>query len=97
MINQMPNSTSGRMQRFACPPNVVANDADAIGNYMADDWTIIGADGSVCDKATFLELVRSGVVTHDVMESHDVKVRVYGETKLADGDKLVVARPVAGG
>ena len=52
---------------------MVTNDPEAIGAYMADDWTIIGPDGSVGDKATFLELVRSGKLTHDVMESHDVE------------------------
>jgi hypothetical protein len=47
--------------------SMIENDADAIGHYMADDWTIIGSDGSVGDKATFLDLVRSGVLTHDVL------------------------------
>jgi ketosteroid isomerase-like protein len=70
---------------------MVANDPDAIGTYMADDWTIIGPDGSVGDKATFLELVRSGKLTHDVMESHDIKVRLYGDTA------VVTARGVSGG
>ena len=70
---------------------MVANDPEEIGAYMADDWTIIGPDGSVSDKATFLELVRSGKLTHDVMESHDLKVRVYGDTA------VVSARGVSGG
>ncbi len=70
---------------------MVANDPEAIGAYMADDWTIIGSDGSVGDKATFLELVRSGKLTHNVMESHDLKVRVYGATA------VVTARGVSGG
>ena len=39
---------------------MVHNDADAIGRYMADEWTIIGPDGSVSDKAAFLKLVRIG-------------------------------------
>lgn len=64
---------------------MVGNDPDAIGRYVADDWTIIGADGSVGDKATFLELVQSGKLTHDVMESHDLKVRVYGDTAVVTG------------
>ncbi len=59
---------------------MVTNDADAIGKYMADDWTIVGSDGNVGDKTTFLELVKSGKLTHDVMETHDLKVRVYGDT-----------------
>jgi ketosteroid isomerase-like protein len=70
---------------------MVTNDPEAIGEYMAEDWTIIGSDGSVGDKATFLELVRSGALTHDVMESHDAQVRVYGDTA------VVTARGVSGG
>jgi ketosteroid isomerase-like protein len=70
---------------------MVENDADAIGRYMADDWTIIGSDGHVGDKASFLALVQSGVLSHDVMESHDMRVRVYGEAA------VVVSRGVSGG
>ena len=70
---------------------MVTNDPDAIGLYMADDWIIVGTDGSVGDKAAFLELVRSGKLTHDVMESHDLKVRVYGDTAVVTG------RGVSGG
>jgi ketosteroid isomerase-like protein len=70
---------------------MVGNDAEAIGLYMADDWTIIGSDGSVGDKATFLGLVRSGALSHDVMESEDLNVRVYGDTA------VVTSRGVSGG
>lgn len=70
---------------------MVANDAEAIGRYMADDWTIIGPDGSVGDKRTFLQLVESGALSHDVMESDDLTVRVYGDTA------VVTARGVSGG
>jgi ketosteroid isomerase-like protein len=70
---------------------MVENDADAIGRYMADDWTIVGSDGSLGDKATFLELVRLGVLTHDEMTSEDMHVRVYGDTA------VTIARGVSGG
>ena len=70
---------------------MVANDADAIGAYMADDWAIVGPDGRVGDKARFLELVRSGDLTHDVMETHDPSIRFYGDTA------VVIARGVSGG
>jgi ketosteroid isomerase-like protein len=70
---------------------MVENDADAIGQFMADDWTIIGSDGSVGDKANFLALVKSGILSHDVMESHDVKVRVYGDTA------VMTSRGISGG
>jgi len=71
--------------------SMVQNDADAIGRYMADDWTIVGSDGSVGDKATFLGLVRSGLLTHDVMTSEDMHVRIYGDAA------VTVSRGVSGG
>lgn len=70
---------------------MVANDAEAIGRYMADDWVIVGSDGRIGNKADFLALVRSGALTHDVMESSELDVRVYGETA------VVLARGVSGG
>ncbi len=70
---------------------MIRNDAEAIGRYMADDWTIFGSDGGMSDKATFLGLVRSGALSHDVMETEDVKVRVYGDAA------VLTARGVSGG
>lgn len=70
---------------------MVANDGDSIARFMADDWTIVGPDGNVNTKAAFLALVRSGDLTHDLMDSSDETVRVYGDTA------LVVAWGVSGG
>ena len=70
---------------------MVQNDADAIGKFMADDWTIIGPHGSMSDKRTFLSLVRSGTLSHDVMDSKDFTVRIYGDTA------VLLARGVSGG
>ncbi|MGH9162969.1 MAG: nuclear transport factor 2 family protein [Vicinamibacteraceae bacterium] len=70
---------------------MVGNDAEAIGRYMAEDWIIIGSDGSVGDKPTFLQLVKSGTLRHDEMTSEDVRVRVYGDTAVVTG------RGVSGG
>ena len=70
---------------------MVENDADAIGAFMTDDWQIVGADGTVGDKATFLALVRSGALSHDVMETHEMQVRVFGDAA------VMLARGVSGG
>ena len=70
---------------------MVENDAEAIGRYMADDWVIVGSDGRVGDRAAFLELVKSGALSHDVMESHDLDIRIYGDTA------VVLARGISGG
>ena len=70
---------------------MVTNDPDAIGEFMAEDWVIIGADGLEIDKASFLALVRSGALTHDTMTSEDLSVRTYGDTA------VVFSRGVSGG
>jgi ketosteroid isomerase-like protein len=70
---------------------MVENDADAIGSYMAEDWVIIGPDGTVGDKSGFLALVKSGALSHDVMTSENLNVRVYGDTA------VVMAQGVSGG
>jgi ketosteroid isomerase-like protein/catechol 2,3-dioxygenase-like lactoylglutathione lyase family enzyme len=70
---------------------MVTNDAEAIGRYMADDWTIVGPDGTTSDKVAFLELVKSGVLSHDVMEADDIQVRVYGDSA------VLTMRAVSGG
>ncbi len=58
---------------------VVANDAEAIGKFLADDWVIVDPDGGIVDKARFLGVIKSGVLTHELMESEDVQVRSYGD------------------
>ena len=58
---------------------VVSNDAEAIGKFLADDWVIIDPDGGIIDRARFLGVIKSGTLTHDLMESEDVKVRSYGK------------------
>src|SRR4030095_10183897 len=70
---------------------MVENEAEAIGRYMTDDWTIVGSDGGGTDKATFLGLVSSGAVSHDVMEWPVFDSRVYGEAA------VVMSRGVSGG
>ena len=58
---------------------VVSNDAEAIGKFLADDWMIIDPNGNVIDRARFLGVIKSGMLTHDLMESDDVQVRPYGD------------------
>ena len=61
---------------------MVANDAGAIGRFMADDWVIVGADGGMTEKRTFLEQVRSARLTHDTMTTSDIQVWRYGDTAI---------------
>ena len=59
---------------------VAANDAAAIGRFVADDWVIVDAEGSVIDRRRFISVIESGALTHESMESTDVEVRVHGDT-----------------
>jgi ketosteroid isomerase-like protein len=59
---------------------IVKNDLEAIGRLVADDWIIIDSNGEIVDRTRFFEVIKSGALTHDTMESEDLRVRVYGES-----------------
>lgn len=58
---------------------MVTNDADEIAKFMSDDWVIIGSDG-ITNKSTFLGWISSGSVTHNRMDSDELKIKLYGDT-----------------
>ena len=58
---------------------MVSNDADEIAKFMSDDWKIIGADG-ITSKSSFLELISSGILTHNRMDSDETNISIYGNT-----------------
>ena len=58
---------------------IIKNDPDAIGHFLADDWIIIDPDGGIIDKSSFLAVIRSGALSHQAMDSEDVRVRIYGD------------------
>lgn len=59
---------------------IAKNDAEAIGRFVTDDWIIIDADGGIIDRERFLEVIKSGALTHEMMESDDIRLRVYGDS-----------------
>jgi ketosteroid isomerase-like protein len=59
---------------------IVKNDLEGIGRLVADDWIIIEPDGGIVDRARFFEVIKSGALTHEMMESEDLRVRVYGDS-----------------
>ena len=64
---------------------VASNDVDALDEILAEDWIIVGPDGNITDKARFLGVIKSGVLSHEVMESTDWRVCLYGDTALVTG------------
>ena len=59
---------------------IVKNDPEAIGRFVTEDWVIINSDGGIIDKERFLGVIKSGALTHEMMESSDIRVRVYGDS-----------------
>jgi ketosteroid isomerase-like protein len=61
---------------------MIKNDADAIGRFLADDWIIIDPDGGTIDRSRFLDVIKSGALSHETMNSEDARVRIYGDTAM---------------
>ena len=59
---------------------IVSNDLEGIGRLVTDDWIIIDPNGEIVDRARFFEVIKSGALTHEMMESEDLRVRVYGDS-----------------
>ena len=64
---------------------IVSNDLEGIGRLVTEDWIIIGPNGEIVDRARFFEVIKSGALTHDLMESEDFRVRVYGDSAVVTG------------
>jgi ketosteroid isomerase-like protein len=59
---------------------IAKNDFEVIQRFVTEDWIIINADGGIIDRKRFLDVMKSGTLTHDMMESDDIRVRVYGDS-----------------
>ena len=64
---------------------IVKNDLEGIGRLVADDWIIIDPNGEIVDRTRFFEVIKSGALTHDTMESEDFRIRVYGDCAVVTG------------
>ena len=59
---------------------IAKNDPGGIERLVADEWIIINADGGIIDKERFLGVIKSGTLTHEMMESDNMRVRIYGDS-----------------
>jgi ketosteroid isomerase-like protein len=64
---------------------IVKNDLEGIGRLVTDDWIIIDPNGEIVDRARFFEVIESGALTHDMMESEDFRIRVYADSAVVTG------------
>ena len=64
---------------------IVKNDLEGIERLVAVDWIIVGPDGEIVERARFFEVIKSGAMTHDAMESEDFRIRVYADSAVVTG------------
>ena len=64
---------------------IVRNDLEGIARLVTGDWIIIDPNGEIVDRTRFFEVIKSGALTHDTMESEDFRVRVYGDSAVVTG------------
>jgi len=71
---------------------IVRKDADAVAANMAADFRQIRSNGSVADRAQFLEGILSPALTIDPYTIEGFDVRVYGDTALLSGTTRMTGR-----
>ena len=59
---------------------IEGNDAKAIGNFMSNEWVIVGTEGGITDRSNFLGFIQSGILCHNRMDFDDIKVEIYQNT-----------------
>ncbi|WP_435112302.1 nuclear transport factor 2 family protein [Nocardiopsis synnemataformans] len=72
---------------------IVANDADAIGRFVSEDWVLVDRSG-MGSRERFLSLVASGALTHSAMRPVEgtERVRVHGDMAVLTARVVNTAR-----
>jgi ketosteroid isomerase-like protein len=66
---------------------LVANDAAAVGSFMADDWVYVGLGGAT-PKADIVGWIASGRLAHHSMQMvGPARIAIHGDTVIATARK----------
>lgn len=63
----------------------VAKDAAALDHLLADDFTYVDIDGSMQNKAEFLDGIKHPVEHIEIIGNDSLKTRVYRDTVIVNG------------
>jgi len=77
--DQEIKSLQGQVQQA-----ILKGDTSVMEKYYADDYIAIHGDGKLTTKAQEIENFRSGVTKYESITVHEVKIRVYGDTAVAN-------------
>jgi len=68
------------------------SDVKALDALLAEDVIIFWGDGTTDDKASTLELFRSGRLRYSKLDYDNTRVRIYGDTAVVTGNARVQAQ-----
>jgi ketosteroid isomerase-like protein len=54
------------------------NDANAVSQLLADDWTVTSTHGKIADRDAFLGVIKSGQFIRKTLDLSEVTARIYG-------------------
>jgi ketosteroid isomerase-like protein len=63
----------------------VAKDASALGHLLADDFTYVDIDGSLQNKAQFLESIKHPPEHIEIIGNDSLKTHIYRDTVIVSG------------
>jgi hypothetical protein len=58
---------------------MITNNTSEISKFMSDNWIIIGSSG-ITPKSAFLQMISSGILSHNRMDSDEDNIIIYGNT-----------------
>jgi ketosteroid isomerase-like protein len=70
----------------------VRRDIGFLETYLSDDYVSTFPDGSVLDKKSEIEALKSGAIALTEMTPREMLVRVYGETAVITGRSAIKAK-----
>ena len=62
---------------------VMAQDASALGQILADELIYAHSTGNIDTKAKYLSNMKSGAAKYELIEHQDLTVKAYGDTGVA--------------
>ena len=64
---------------------MVSNEPAAIAACVSDDWVLVTPEAGVIGRSRILQVVETGVLTHDSMTKDVKRVKVYGDIAVVTG------------
>lgn len=64
---------------------MVSNEAATIAACVSDDWVLVTPEAGVISRSRILQVIETGVLSHDSMTKDVKRVKVYGDIAVVTG------------